>query len=59
MYLKLMKQKVKIKEVGENPENPRIIKDYKFKKLVKSVKEFPENVRSYGLLSQTKQAKTS
>jgi len=35
-------KKVSIKEVKENPNNPRIIKDYKFKKLVKSVKEFPE-----------------
>ena len=38
-------KKVKIKAVKENPENPRIIKDYKFKKLVKSVKEFPEMLK--------------
>lgn len=25
-----------------NPENPRIIKDYKFQKLVQSIREFPE-----------------
>jgi hypothetical protein len=33
---------VKIKEVKTNPNNPRFIKDDKFKKLVKSIKEFPE-----------------
>ena len=33
---------VKISEVFENPENPRIIKGDKFRKLVKSIKEFPE-----------------
>lgn len=38
---------VKINEVKLNPENPRIIKDDKFKKLVKSIKDFPEmlNIR--------------
>ena len=35
-------QKVKISQVKENPDNPRYIKDYKFEKLVKSIKEFPE-----------------
>jgi hypothetical protein len=34
--------KVNIAELKENPENPRYIKDSKFKKLVKSIKEFPE-----------------
>jgi hypothetical protein len=33
---------VKISEVKPNPNNPRIIKDDKFAKLVKSIKEFPE-----------------
>ena len=33
---------VDINKVKYNPKNPRIIKDYKFKKLVKSIKEFPE-----------------
>jgi hypothetical protein len=37
-----MKQLVKINEVKENPTNPRTIKDYKFAKLVKSIKEFPD-----------------
>ena len=30
--------KVKIGDIRINPDNPRIIKDYKFKKLVKSIK---------------------
>lgn len=33
---------VKIKDVKTNPNNPRFIKDDKFKKLVRSIKEFPE-----------------
>ena len=37
-----MKQKVKISEVKNNPNNPRLIKDDKFEKLVKSIKAFPE-----------------
>jgi hypothetical protein len=35
-------QKVKIQEVKLNPNNPRLIKDDKFKKLVKSIQELPE-----------------
>ena len=40
-------QTVKISEVKVNPNNPRLIKDDKFKKLVQSVKDFPEmlNIR--------------
>ena len=34
--------KVKIEEVKPNPKNPRIISDDKFKKLVKSIKDFPD-----------------
>jgi DNA modification methylase len=34
--------KVKISEVKMNPNNPRVIKDDKFQKLVKSITEFPE-----------------
>ena len=34
--------KVKINDIHSNIRNPRIIKDSKFKKLVKSIKEFPE-----------------
>ena len=35
-------EKVDIKSLVMNPNNPRTIKDDKFKKLVKSIKEFPE-----------------
>lgn len=35
-------QKFKISEIKLNPNNPRLIKDDKFQKLVKSIKEFPE-----------------
>jgi site-specific DNA-methyltransferase (adenine-specific) len=40
-------QLVKITEVKLNPNNPRLIKDDKFKKLVQSIKDFPEmlNIR--------------
>lgn len=36
-----------INEIKVNPNNPRLIKDEKFKKLVKSIKDFPEmlNIR--------------
>jgi hypothetical protein len=37
-----MNKTVKISEVKVNPNNPRLIKDDKFKKLVNSIKEFPE-----------------
>jgi len=37
-----LKKKVNIASVKENPDNPRFIKDSKFKKLVKSIKAFPE-----------------
>lgn len=33
---------VKLSEIFLNPDNPRVIKDEKFKRLVKSIKEFPE-----------------
>lgn len=35
-------QRVNIQEVRLNDENPRYIKDHKFEKLVKSIKEFPQ-----------------
>jgi len=40
-------QSVKISDVKSNPNNPRLIKDDKFAKLVQSLKDFPEmaNVR--------------
>ncbi len=34
--------KVAINEVKVNPNNPRLIKDDKFKKLVQSIKDFPQ-----------------
>jgi len=33
---------VKLSEIKSNPNNPRIIKDDKFSKLVKSIQEFPK-----------------
>lgn len=38
-------EKVKISKVKNNPNNPRLIKDDKFKKLVNSIKEFPEMLK--------------
>lgn len=35
-------EKIEIEKLKFNPKNPRTIKDDKFKKLVKSIKEFPE-----------------
>lgn len=35
-------QQVSIKHIKANPNNPRLIKDDKFEKLVKSIKEFPQ-----------------
>jgi hypothetical protein len=40
-----MRQQVKISKVKGNPSNPRIIKNDKFKKLVTSIKEFPEMLK--------------
>ena len=37
--------KIKISKIKPNPNNPRLIKDYKFKKLIKSIKEFPEMLK--------------
>jgi ParB-like chromosome segregation protein Spo0J len=33
-------QLIEISKIKNNPNNPRILKDDKFKKLVKSIKEF-------------------
>jgi len=40
-------EQIAINKIKPNPDNPRVITDEKFKKLVKSIKEFPEmlNVR--------------
>jgi ParB-like chromosome segregation protein Spo0J len=40
-----MREQVKISKVKGNPNNPRIIKNDKFKKLVQSIKEFPEMLK--------------
>ena len=37
--------KIKVSKIKSNPKNPRLIKDLKFKKLVKSIKEFPEMLK--------------
>lgn len=37
-----MKKQLKINEIRPNESNPRVIKDDRFKKLVKSIKDFPE-----------------
>lgn len=34
--------KVPISSINLNPNNPRVIKDYKFEKLVRSIREFPK-----------------
>lgn len=34
--------KIEIDKIKHNTNNPRVIKDYKFKQLVKSIKDFPE-----------------
>lgn len=43
-------QIVKISEVKPNPKNPRLIKDEKFKKLVKSIQEFPDMLNKRPLI---------
>ena len=41
---------VQINQVKPNPKNPRIIKDDKFKKLVKSIQEFPDMLNKRPLI---------
>ncbi len=41
---------VNINEVKPNPKNPRIIKDGKFQKLVKSIQEFPDMLNKRPLI---------
>lgn len=45
--MEVVKLIVKLTEVKVNPNNPRLIKDYKFKQLIQSIKDFPEmlNIR--------------
>lgn len=35
-------KKIKLSSIKPNPQNPRVIKDDKFRKLVQSIKDFPE-----------------
>ncbi len=37
-----MENSIKLSAIKSNPNNPRVIKDDKFKKLVQSIKEFPK-----------------
>ena len=41
---------VKITDVKPNPKNPRVIKDGKFQKLVKSIQEFPDMLNKRPLI---------
>ena len=45
-----MIKKVNIAAIKQNEENPRFITDAKFKKLVKSIKEFPEMLETRPLV---------
>jgi hypothetical protein len=45
--------KVKISEIKANSKNPRIIKDDKFKKLVQSIREFPDMLNKRPLICFT------
>jgi ParB-like chromosome segregation protein Spo0J len=44
---------VNIKNVKPNPKNPRVIKDDKFRKLVKSIEEFPDMLNKRPLVCFT------
>lgn len=44
---------MKITELKLNPTNPRVIKDEKFKQLVKSIQDFPETPMVVGKGSAT------
>ena len=45
--------KVKTYKIKSNPNNPRLIKDDKFRKLVKSIKDFPEMLEKRPLICST------
>jgi len=45
--------KVDIKKIKPNPRNPRVIKDEKFAKLVKSIQDFPEMLEKRPLVCFT------
>jgi hypothetical protein len=44
---------IKLTQIKPNPNNPRLIKDDKFKKLVKSLEEFPEMMEKRPLVCVT------
>ena len=44
---------MKLSEIKPNPNNPRIIKDNKFKKLVQSIKDFPEMLEKRPIVVNT------
>jgi hypothetical protein len=46
-------EKVKISAIKANTNNPRVIKDDKFKKLVESIREFPEMLEKRPLICFT------
>ena len=46
-------QIVKINQVKPNPKNPRLIKDEKYRKLVKSIKEFPDMLNKRPIVAFT------
>jgi DNA modification methylase len=45
--------KVKITDIKTNPNNPRIIKDEKYKKLLKSIEEFPDMLNKRPIVAFT------
>jgi ParB-like chromosome segregation protein Spo0J len=49
----VLMQKVNINKIKPNPKNPRIIKDDKFRKLVKSIEEFPQMLEKRPLVCFT------
>ena len=44
---------MKLSKIKSNPNNPRIIKDEKFKKLVQSIKDFPEMIEKRPMVCVT------
>ena len=44
----------KIYKLKKHPDNPRVIKDVKYSKLVKSIKEFPEMLEKRPLVVKQK-----
>lgn len=42
----MIAKSVRISDIKPNPDNPRVIKDAAFKKLVQSIKDFPEMIEA-------------